>query len=136
MAPSPEYIEPVKLVKYEKVIGDVSDTSCELVPPPLPPPRDERISFLAKDEENNSSENESMFNISVNHSILSEKIGASSSFKSKNVRILKKREDSEEDNQSSEELRENDSKIEPLITLNISVKNERNGVLIHRKIYL
>jgi hypothetical protein len=130
----PEYVEPrksvVELVKYEKVIGEVSDTSCEPVlsptPPPPPPPR-ERISFLVNDKEDNSiksSEDESLFNISVNHSILSEKFGNNSSFKSRNVRILRKEEE------------EDDKKIEPLFTLNISIKNERNGVLIHRKIYL
>jgi len=128
----PEYVEPskkskVELVKYEKVIGELSDTSYEpvLSPTPTPPPRD-RISFLANEKEDNSSENDSMFNISVNHSILSERIG---SFRSRNVRILKGNE------QNVDELYNGD-KIEPLFTINISVKNERNGVLIHRKIYL
>jgi len=128
----PRYIEPrasaVELVKYEQIIGEFSDTSCEpvLSPTPTPPPR-ERISFLVNDKEDNSiksSEDESLFNISVNHSILSEKIG-NSSFKSGNVRILSGKDD---------ELR--DKEIEPIITVNISIKNERNGVLIHRKIYL
>lgn len=130
---SPEYVEPrkcVELVKYEKVIGELSDTSCEPVMPctPTPPPRNEsnRISFLVKDKEDNS-ENESLFNISVNHSILSEKIGTTSSFKSKNVRILSKEESESEDI---------GDKIEPLLTINISVKNERNGVLIHRKFFV
>lgn len=139
-----EYVEPrksvVELVKYEQIVGDFSDTSCEPVlsstPTPTPPPRDEskRISFLVHDKEDNSknsSEEDSLFNISVNHSILSEKIGASSSFRSKNVQILSGNEN--EDDLSS---RESEEKIEPLFTLNISVKNERNGVLIHRKIYL
>jgi hypothetical protein len=100
-------------------------------PTPTPPPR-ERISFLVNDKEDNSiksSEDESLFNISVNHSILSEKIG-NGSFKSGNVRILRGKDD---------EFREDDMKdneIEPIITVNISIKNERNGVLIHRKIYL
>jgi len=129
----PDYIEPVvKTVKYEKVIGELSDTSCEpvLSTPPTPPPR-ERISFLVHDKEDNSeksSEEDSLFNISVNHSILSEKLGANSSFKSRNVMIL-----SGKDDEVSSEIGD---KIEPLFTINISVKNERNGVLIHRKIYL
>jgi hypothetical protein len=135
----PRYIEPrasaVELVKYEQIIGEFSDTSCEpvLSPTPTPPPR-ERISFLVNDKEDNSiksSEDESLFNISVNHSILSEKIG-NSSFKSGNVRILKKKDD--ELRNEDEDLR--DREIEPIITVNISIKNERNGVLIHRKIYL
>ena len=132
------YVEPtqsqrVQLVKYEKVIGEVSDTSCEVIAP-TPPPRDEnkRISFLVRgDKEDNSQKSgdeESLFNISVNHSILSEKIGASSSFRSRNVQIL-----SGKDEKVTSEIGDN---IEPLFTLNISIKNERNGVLIHRKIYL
>jgi hypothetical protein len=134
----PRYVEPrasaVELVKYEQIVGEFSDTSCEpvLSPTPTPPPR-ERISFLVNDKEDNSiksSEDESLFNISVNHSILSEKIG--SSFKSGNVRILKKKND--ELRAEDEDLR--DREIEPIITVNISIKNERNGVLIHRKIYL
>ena len=133
----PEYIEPRKsaeeVVKYEKVIGELSDTSCEIVRP-TPPPRDrERISFLANDKEDNSeksSEEDSLFNISVNHSILSEKFAANSSFKSRNVMILSTNGQKEENNAEVSE------KIEPLFTINISVKNERNGVLIHRKIYL
>jgi hypothetical protein len=137
----PRYVEPrasaVELVKYEKIIGELSDTSCELVmsPKPTPPPRDRaRISFLVNDKEDNSiksSEDESLFNISVNHSILSEKIG-NSSFKSGNVRILRGKDD--ELRNEDEDLR--DKEIEPIITVNISIKNERNGVLIHRKIYL
>jgi hypothetical protein len=135
----PEYVAPrksvVELVKYEKVIGEFSDTSCEPVmsPTPTPPPR-ERISFLVNDKEDNSiksSEDESLFNISVNQSILSEKI-CNGSFKSGNVRILKKKDD--ELRNEDEDLR--DREIEPIITVNISIKNERNGVLIHRKIYL
>jgi hypothetical protein len=131
----PEYVEPrksvIELVKYEKVIGEFSDTSCEQVltstPTPPPPPRESnRISFLVNDKEDNS-DNESLFNISVNHSILSGKIGPNSSFKSRNVRILSK-EDTE-----SEDIGD---KIEPLLTINISVKNERNGVLIHRKFFV
>lgn len=147
----PEYVEPrksaVELVKYEKVIGEFSDTSCEpvLSTTPTPPPRDEskRISFLVHDKEDNSknsSEEDSLFNISVNHSILSEKIGASSSFRSRNVQILSgngnEKVKQDEDDLSSRESEEIGDKIEPLFTLNISVKNERNGVLIHRKIYL
>lgn len=118
----PTYIEPtgvVELVKYEKIIGDTSDTSCEA---PTPPPR---ISFLLCEQEDNSNTSandtntssssknstteseDDMFNVSVNHNILSR------SFKRKVV-------DSHE-------------KIEPLFTINISIKNERNGVLIHRK---
>ena len=136
----PRYVEPrasaVELVKYEKIIGELSDTSCEPVVP-TPPPRDrdrerERISFLVNDKEDNSiksSEDESLFNISVNHSILSEKFG-NGSFKSGNVRILSGKDDELRDN----EMR--DKEIEPIITVNISIKNERNGVLIHRKIYL
>jgi hypothetical protein len=129
MVLEPTYIEPttgvVELVKYEKIIGDTSDTSCEQVTAPTPPPR---ISFLLCEQEDNSSTNitstnntntssssknstsesdDDMFNVSVNHNILSR------SFKRKEV-------DSPE-------------KIEPLFTINISIKNERNGVLIHRK---
>jgi hypothetical protein len=137
----PEYIEPrksvVELVKYEKIAGELSDTSCEpvLSTTPTPPPRDKskQISFLVCDKEDNSeksSEDDSLFNISVNHSILSEKFAANSSFKSRNVMILSGKED-ELTNQT-----EIGDKIEPLFTINISVKNERNGVLIHRKIYL
>lgn len=135
----PDYIEPrksgVELVKYEQIVGDFSDTSCEQVnSPPTPPPRDEnkRISFLVHDKEDNSknsSEEDSLFNISVNHSILSEKIGANGSFRSRNVQILS-------GDNMSRESEEIGDKIEPLFTLNISIKNERNGVLIHRKIYL
>ena len=137
----PRYLEPrasaVELVKYEKIIGELSDTSCEPVmsPTPTPPPRDrdrERISFLVNDKEDNSiksSEDESLFNISVNHSILSEKFG-NGSFNSGTVRILSGKDDELRDN----EMR--DKEIEPIITVNISIKNERNGVLIHRKIYL
>jgi hypothetical protein len=137
----PDYVEPrksvVELVKYEQIVGDFSDTSCEQVAP-TPPPRDEnkRISFLVHDKEDNSknsSEEESLFNISVNHSILSEKIGASSSFRSKNVQILSGSGKEDDVSRESEEIGD---KIEPLFTINISVKNERNGVLIHRKIYL
>jgi hypothetical protein len=135
------YVEPtqsqrVQLVKYEKVIGEFSDTSCEVIAP-TPPPRDEnkRISFLVRgDKEDNSQKSgdeESLFNISVNHSILSEKFGASSSFRSRNVQILSG--NGKEDEKVSSEIGD---KIEPLFTLNISIKNERNGVLIHRKIYL
>jgi hypothetical protein len=61
---------------------------------------------------------------------LSEKFG-NGSFNSGNVRILSGKYD--------DELRGDDMKdkeIEPIITVNISIKNERNGVLIHRKIYL
>ena len=132
----PRYLEPrasaVELVKYEKIIGELSDTSCEPVVP-TPPPRDRaRISFLVNDKEDNSiksSEDESLFNISVNHSILSEKFG-NGSFNSGNVRILSGKDDELRD----DEMR--DKEIEPIITVNISIKNERNGVLIHRKIYL
>lgn len=137
-----EYLEPiknnVKLVKYEKVLGELSDTSLEQVAP-TPPPRNDanRINFTLKENENNSeksSESDSLFNISINHSILSEKIGCNTSFRSGNVQILsgsiKNYEDGEEDTDSR------GSNIEPLFTVNISVKNERNGVLIHRKIYL
>ena len=136
----PRYVEPrasaVELVKYEKIIGELSDTSCEPVmsPTPTPPQRDRdraRISFLVNDKEDNSiksSEDESLFNISVNHSILSEKIG-NGSFNSGNVRILRGKDDELRD-------RDRDREIEPIITVNISIKNERNGVLIHRKIYL
>ena len=134
----PDYVEPrkstVELVKYEQIVGDFSDTSCEQVAsPPTPPPK--RISFLVHDKEDNSknsSEEDSLFNISVNHSILSEKIGANGSFRSRNVQILSGDNMSRESEVSSE----NGDKIEPLFTLNISIKNERNGVLIHRKIYL
>jgi hypothetical protein len=136
----PDYVEPrksaVELVKYEQIVGEFSDTSCEpVLSAPTPPPRDEskRISFLVCDKEDNSeksSEEDSLFNISVNHSILSEKFGANSSFKSRNVMIL-----SGKDDEVSNETEIGD-KIEPLFTINISVKNERNGVLIHRKIYL
>jgi hypothetical protein len=132
----PIYVEPrqsqcVELVKYEKVIGEFSDTSCEVIAP-TPPPRERII----KDKEDNASykkntgdkkdtsDEDSLFNISVNHSILSEKFGASSSFRSRNVQILSGKDDNEMDG------------LEPLFTLNISIKNERNGVLIHRKIYL
>ena len=146
----PDYIEPrksgVELVKYEQIVGDFSDTSCEQVnSPPTPPPRDEnkRISFLVHDKEDNSknsSEEDSLFNISVNHSILSEKIGANGSFRSRNVQILSgngnEKVKQDEDDLSSRESEEIGDKIEPLFTLNISIKNERNGVLIHRKIYL
>jgi hypothetical protein len=132
----PEYVEPrVNLVKYEKVIGELSDTSCEPVRP-TPPPRDrERIGFLVCDKEDNSqksSEEDSLFNISVNHSILSERIGSCNSFRNRNVQILSgnRSELEEGDDDVSRE------KIEPLFTINISIKNERNGVLIHRKIYL
>jgi hypothetical protein len=138
----PRYVEPrasaVELVKYEKIIGELSDTSCEPVmsPTPTPPPRDrERISFLVNDKEDNSiksSEDESLFNISVNHSILSEKFG-NGSFNSGNVRILSGKD---EDKDLRDRDREIEREIEPIITVNISIKNERNGVLIHRKIYL
>jgi len=131
MVLEPTYIEPtgvVELVKYEKIIGDTSDTSCEA---PTPPPR---ISFLLCEQEDNSNtiandnnntnnstsssnisisknstseSDDDMFNVSVNHNILSR------SFKRKDVDSVEK--------------------IEPLFTINISIKNERNGVLIHRK---
>lgn len=129
MVLEPTYIEPtgvVELVKYEKIIGDTSDTSCEHVDAPTPPPR---ISFLLCEQEDNSNtstnitsandtntssssknstteSDDDMFNVSVNHNILS--------------RSFKRKDDSSE-------------KIEPLFTINISIKNERNGVLIHRK---
>ena len=90
------------------------------------------LGFANEKEDNSkhSSEEESLFNISINHSILSEKLGSNGSFRSKNVQILCGNEDNETDGSEENE------RIEPLFTLNISVKNERNGVLIHRKIYL
>ena len=130
-----DYIEPVprKKPKYEKVFGEMSDTSCENVAPPIPPPR--QINFKIKEDKSSSSEEESLFNISMNHSILSESIHEIGSVHdvndigsihkvgsigSRGVRIL-----------TSER-----NEIEPIFTINISIKNERNGVLIHRKIYL
>ena len=133
-----DYIVPVprKKPKYEKVFGEISDTSCENVAPPVPPPR--QINFQIKEDnsqKSSSSEEESLFNISMNHSILSESIHEIGSVHdvgsiheigsigSRGVRIL-----------TSE--RNDDAEIEPIFTINISIKNERNGVLIHRKIYL
>lgn len=108
----PKYVEPrVELVKYEQVVGDL----CLKTPP------GERISFLVVHDKEDNSKKSSDDETSVNHSILSGKNSVSSS---ENGLILRKEED----------LR--DKEIEPLFTVNISVKNERNGVLIHKKIYL
>lgn len=138
-----EGTKPVKglTVKYEKIIGELSDTSCENIPPPVPPRNVSQRNSQEVNQveifknENNNDDNESLFNISINHSILSGSLNklngsGSGSIRSGEIHILGDAGDTESG--TSEEKNE----IEPLFTLNITIKNERNGVLIHRKVYL